>query len=220
MMISEQSLGRCAVITRHQLLVSPLVPYTSHNSAACLSIEGGTSHLEEIIFLCRNYLLKEAAPGSDAGLCVADEDQITIPGVRLAMLCKSQLVQQQAVRDLASQKSIYLEGLTGTQDGVIGAFSAVHLNGSGIDGRVLWLRGMREHANQTLHLRTLLEHTDIQQIQSRDGQVITDPDIQIDMGEWPRAVWLGGLATLIVEPKQETPNEWKVVAKDELKRRF
>jgi len=59
-------------ITRHQLLVDPQIPYTSHNSSACLSVE--TENAEDGWEACREYLLRESAIGSDVGLRRAGED--------------------------------------------------------------------------------------------------------------------------------------------------
>src|SRR5512145_396199 len=58
-------------ITRHQLLVDPQIPYTSHNSSACLSVETDEKRIGTLWEACRDYLLAECAPGSDAGLCLA-----------------------------------------------------------------------------------------------------------------------------------------------------
>lgn len=215
--INEQQLGKCRFITRHQLLMSPLVPFTSHNSAACLVIEQLNSPIAEIENLCVEYLLNESAEGADVGLCLASEQQISKTMLQFGFLCKHRLVTQQQARDLAQQQSVILHGLTGTQDGVIGAFAAVNLCASGVDGRLLWLPGMREHVNQTLSLASLLEVTEITVAQDLQGQVLTDPENLIAMGSWPRAIWLGGEATLIVEPDEENPNEWKVAPKSYLK---
>lgn len=219
-LITEHALGTCVAITRHQLLVSPLVPYTSHNSAACLVIEGGQPNRLAIQALCRDYLLEHSAPGSDAGLCVADASQLSLASVGFGMLCKHQLVGRNDAAHMAADLGVFLAGLTGTHDGMVGAFAAVNLCASGVDGRVLWIKGIRELANQAVRLGELKAHTGLNVVQSMLGQVMSDPMTTIHMGPWPRAVWLGGQSTLIVEPNEENSNEWKVVGKDELKRRF
>ena len=54
--IAEQGWGTCSYITRHQLLVHPDVPYTSHNSAMCFeaTIDAGQvrgdHRLEQSVF--------------------------------------------------------------------------------------------------------------------------------------------------------------------------
>src|SRR5512140_2041013 len=62
-------------ITRHQLLVDPRIPYTSHNSTACLSID--TENVEAVWETARDLLVLEGAAGADVGLCVGRWDAIT-----------------------------------------------------------------------------------------------------------------------------------------------
>jgi len=70
--LAENRLAAPNGITRHQLLVDPQIPYTSHNSSACLSVE--TENAEDGWEACREYLLRESAIGSDVGLRRAGED--------------------------------------------------------------------------------------------------------------------------------------------------
>ena len=214
--INENGLGRCRYVTRHQLLMSPLVPFTSHNSAACLVVESPTS-LSDIESLCKTYLLENSAEGSDAGLCLLPYENFDLTLSRFGVLCKHRVVTQADARELAAQSQIGLFGLTGTEDGVIGALAAASLCASGNDGRLLWLEGMRDHAEQTLSLETLQQSVDIPVVQNLEGAVLRDPQSQIEMGSWPRAIWLNGEPCLIVEPVEEQSNVWQVAAKNYLK---
>lgn len=205
-------------ITRHQLLVSPLVPYTSHNSSACVRITAEPDNFPAIRDFCRNYLAENSAEGSDAGLCIASEDVFTTETQRFGVLCKRRLVTQSQARQLAESNGIYLEGLTGTQDGVIGALAAAALHASGSDGRLLWLDGLREVADQRIRLGELRDRTSLSFIQSIEGELLVDEDLMIEMGPWPRAVMLGGEPVLIVEKGEgHEPDEWRVAAKNYLK---
>jgi hypothetical protein len=215
--ITENGWGSCRVITRHQLLKSPLVPFTSHNSAACVRVQSDASQLEAITDFCLEYLEKNSAEGSDAGLCIAWERSIPLDIYRFGFLCKQQLVSQNQAWALAETHQINLYGLTGDKDGVIGALAAVGLQASGSDGRMLWLANMREQAEKTVKLGHLINRTGIDLVQSIEGQVLTDIDLDITMGPWPRAIWLGGKATLIVEPDGEKAYGWQVAAKDYLR---
>jgi len=214
--INQQQLGTCRYVTRHQLLMSPLVPFTSHNSAACLVVEN-PANLDALEALCSDYLLKNSAEGSDAGLCLLAEDILTRELMQFGIICKHRVVTQEQATTLASQHGIRLHGLTGTKDGLIGALAAATLCGSGNDGRLLWLAGMREHAEQTLTLKQLLESTDIAIVQSREGKTLRDETTLIDMGTWPRTIWLGGEPCLIVEPHEENADVWQVASKNYLK---
>jgi hypothetical protein len=54
------------------------------------------------------------------------------------------MVRQQEARDLASAHGILLQGLGGTEDGVIGALASVGLAASGEDGRYIELGSLRD----------------------------------------------------------------------------
>jgi hypothetical protein len=215
--MEEQSWGRCDVITRHQLLVSPLVPFTSHNSAACITVTTQAQHIAEIEAFCRRYLLDQSAEGSDAGLCIGLQHQFTTALHQFGFLCKRRVVTQGQARQMAEDADILLEGLTGTHDGIIGALAAASLNASGSDGRMLWLKGMRERADSVVSLEEILSDTGIDTVQTIDGEVLSDLSERVAMGSWPRAIWLGGEATILVEPSQESGYEWKVAAKEFLR---
>ena len=215
--VAENGWGICNVITRHQLLLSPLVPYTSHNSAACVRVSTQPEQIDEIEAFCIDYLLTESAEGSDVGLCIAQEDKIPASVHQFGFVCKRRLVTQHNARELASNSNIKLHGLTGNHDGIIGALAATGLSASGCDGRMLWLKGMRERADQTVRLSDLLSQTGIDVVQNIEGKVLEQSDSLIEMGAWPRAIWLGGQATLIVEPHPENNHVWQVAAKDYLR---
>src|SRR5712671_1836638 len=67
-----QALGVGTVLgaTRHQLLVDPRIPYTSHNSSACIAIDADLGAVDRIVAYCADFLEAESAPGSDPGLAV------------------------------------------------------------------------------------------------------------------------------------------------------
>jgi hypothetical protein len=75
--------------------------------------------------------------GSDPGLCVAHEVPRAV--VQFGHRCQSRLVTQHDARQLAADSGIHLEGLAGSQDGVIGALAAVGLAFTHRDGRVVQL---------------------------------------------------------------------------------
>ena len=129
-------------VTRHQLLVDDRVPYTSHNSSAAICIQGADGEdmerrsLAQIFALAREMMLADFQPGSDPGLCVADA-QMANDLVEWGLLAQKDVVKQSAARQLAQQTGVLLEGLGGSQDGVIGALAAVGLAASGEDGRYI-----------------------------------------------------------------------------------
>lgn len=130
-------------VTRHQLLVDPRVPYTARNSCACLLVEASEQvDLKELFGYVRALMVADFQPGSDPGLCLCRE-----PGEAISTFgrrAQRELVSQQEARRLAAGQDILLEGLGGTQDGVIGALAAVGLAASGEDGRYILVGGARD----------------------------------------------------------------------------
>jgi tRNA(Ile2) C34 agmatinyltransferase TiaS len=135
-------------VTRHQLLVDPRVPYTSHNSSATICLQGqAATDLKALFERVKALMLADFVTDSDPGLCVAIEpvaQAVTDFGQR----AKTELVTQSEARRLAASQQILLEGLGGTQDGVIGALAAVGLAASGEDGRYLLVGSTRELSGQ------------------------------------------------------------------------
>ena len=131
---------RCRAIVRHQLLFDPRVPFTSHNGSAGLWLEARAgvateSELSALFDQLRSGMLADFIPGSDPGLCVAAHvpPEITAWGRR----CQQDLVSQAEAHELASRCGIQLEGLGGTNGGVIGALAAIGLTAKGDDGRIV-----------------------------------------------------------------------------------
>jgi tRNA(Ile2) C34 agmatinyltransferase TiaS len=129
---------QCALIVRHQLLFDPRVPYTSKNGSASILLKPiGAMDLEALIRELRAEMLDWFKPGSDPGLCVTAsvDPEVTSFGLR----CQREVVTQEDARRIAKTRGLHLEGLGGTEGGVIGALAAVGLIATGNDGRVVQL---------------------------------------------------------------------------------
>ena len=130
-------------ITRHQLLFDPRVPYTAKNSSAAIMVEmKDQNDITDLFAKVREIMLADFQPGSDPGLCVAQNVPADI--TRFGQKAKVDLVTQAEARALAAQCGILLEGLGGTQDGVIGALAAVGLACGGSDGRYIRVGTVRD----------------------------------------------------------------------------
>jgi hypothetical protein len=115
-------------------------------------------------------------PGSDPGLCRG----VDVPAEIGAFGREAQqgLVTQTAARELAANHNLYLEGLGGTQDGVIGALCAVGLAAGGEDGRYIFLGTIRQLTG-VQPLQTVLDAGInkvclLDQTEVNEGQVLTD----------------------------------------------
>jgi tRNA(Ile2) C34 agmatinyltransferase TiaS len=131
-------------VTRHQLLVDPRIPYTSHNSSAAICLQNRARiELGTLFERVKAMMMSDFIKGSDPGLCIAKTPisrQISDFGRR----AKDELMTQEEARRLAGEHNILLEGLGGSQDGVIGALSAVGLAAEGEDGRYLLVGNARD----------------------------------------------------------------------------
>jgi hypothetical protein len=208
--LAENKLGIPKGITRHQLLVDPQIPYTSHNSSACLSLESDSALL--VWDACREYLLRESALGSDAGLCLAPAESIAEEVLTFARRAKLEVLSMPEAEQIASGSGIRLAGLTGTGGGIIGALAGVGLHRAGEDGRFLWLPGLRE-LKGTYPVAQICSTAHIDRICTLDGADVS-PEALVDVGEWARPVLRGGQATLFIE---EQNHEWTLVSKDRIK---
>lgn len=214
--LETQALATVLSITRHQLLVDARIPYTSHNSAACLLVEVEAAQLDRLTDYCRNYLLQASAPGADAGLCLAEWGR-AVAVQAFGRRAKSEVLDQPAALDLAQQHGIFLEGLTGTRGGVIGALAAVGLRAEGNDGRGLWLRGLRELAGVQTAAQ-VQQAVPIDRIERVTGGDVP-PDARIDVSVWPRPFLRAGQFILLVEEMDTHDySEWRVARKDLIKR--
>lgn len=131
---------RCRAIVRHQLLFDERIPFTSHNGSACLWLErrDGDATNEDLAALfdeLRAGMLSDFIAGSDPGLCLATDvpDEVMAWGQR----CQREIVTQSEARELAARCGLRMEGLGGTEGGVIGALAAIGLSAMGNDGRIV-----------------------------------------------------------------------------------
>jgi len=128
--------GRGSLIVRHQLFFDPRVPYTSHNGSASIMLQDDAAgSAGELVDQLRHGVQSWFVHGSDPGLCVAARvpDAVTEFGRR----CQHEIITQDEAHELAGRSGIHLEGLGGTEQGVIGALAAVGLAAGGEDGRVV-----------------------------------------------------------------------------------
>jgi hypothetical protein len=216
--LAEAGLGRVRGITRHQLYVHPSIPFTSHNSSACLDVELSGTAVEAAGDFCREFLAAESADGSDAGFCVARYDDVDEILVGFGCEAKRSVLTRDQAHELAAARGIHLEGVTGERIGVIGALAAVGLRRGGNDGRFLWLEGVRELAGTSTAGR-LLATTGIDSVESVDGMPLP-ADAAVTVDPWPRPVLLHGRAVLLTE-RCGDDNEscgWRILSKEAIRR--
>lgn len=198
-------------ITRHQLLIDPQIPYTSHNSSACMSL--GAGRAGEVWEAAREFLLRESAPGADVGLCLAERESVNADVIAFARRAKVEVLTRSEAEQTASRSGLRLAGLTGTGGGIIGALAAVGLHRTGSDGRFLWLPGLRELSGK-YQVGEICAKGHVDRVCALNGTEL-QPKMVVNVGEWVRPILRDGKATLYVE---EINHEWNVIAKEHTRR--
>jgi tRNA(Ile2) C34 agmatinyltransferase TiaS len=196
-------------ITRHQLLVDPRVPYTSHNSSATLHLmEDGDVDLNTLADEVQAAMLADFQDGSDPGLCVARTvaPEMTDFGRR----AKTDVVRQSEAHEIAGRCGCILRGLGGTQDGVIGALASIGLAGTGNDGRFIWI-GTARQLQGVQRVQTILV-SGVAAVRSMEGQELENG--LVDTGGRLRPAFREGLPILFVTRKQDDPSLWIPVKLD------
>ena len=213
--LMQNGLVRLISVTRHQLLFDNRIPYTSHNSSASLLCELITD-INEVFQFSKNYLIKEAAEGSDAGLCIAEWEKVNAEIILWGHKAKTEILEKKTAHELANNNEIYLEGFTGEKIGVIGSLAAAGLRKEGCDGRLLWMQNMREKTG-IFKISDYKELVGIDKISDREGNLIAGNE-RLNVSDWCRPVHKNNEITLIVEKEPENHEyEWKCTSKEYIK---
>lgn len=215
--IQNNKLGKVTGITRHQLLVHPDIPYTSQNSSACLEVMADDYlSLKEY---ARDFMQNVGAIGSDVGLCITEYDKVTAEIITWGNNAKKIILKIDDAYTLAKKHDIYLEGLTGTKIGVIGALAATGLRAGGNDGRFIWLnatKNLRDIESGIHTLNYIINNAGVDKITPVDNEIKNYND-KINLNNWARPILKNGNAVLIVEKTNCKDYEWKCAAKDIIK---
>lgn len=200
-LIETKGWGACQSITRHQLLVHPDVPYTSHNSSMCFTADLHSDYLKETIEAAIKILETESAEGSDPGLCVFVPERLTQHQhqelINFGLKAKREVLTKAEAYHLAETLSIHLSEHGGTGQGVIGALAGVGLRLSGNDGR---FKGNHKLASseQTVTVKKILEGTTLDVVRTQAGLVLDDGE-EVTLGDKLKSVFLNHQSALLVE---------------------
>jgi len=202
-------LGRVAtgaIACRHQLFFDPRVPYTSGNGSASIQLpHGANMPRDELIATVREEMLAFFVVGSDPGLAVATvaTGEMTVFAAR----AQTEVVRQSEARTVAEQSGCYLEGLGGTNQGIIGALAAVALAAGGNHGRIVHLQ---EWPWPDLFVGVqpadVIRNRGVE-IRTSSGEAFTG-DV-VDVGKHLRPNLRGGRIVLFVEPPAEAGKPWR-----------
>ncbi len=201
-------------VVRHQLPQLPGIPFTSHNSPACLMIDGeGEPDLDLLAGVAAAHIRGMASPGSDPGLCLAVEgpglDRLTDFGRETSR----RVVTQDEARMAVAEVGARLEGLGGTNDGIIGAAAAVGLSHHGWYGRLLTYKVPFAELPNPIQVGTLRSLGILVQSIDRQAFIPMDQD-WVETYGWLRPYLWGGHPVLPVRPcgdPARNGGHWRIV---------
>ena len=210
----------CSNITRHQLYYHDDIAYTSHNSAMCFTVSISPSSLAGLIDFSARYLQHHSSPGSDPGLCIA-EDNNTLNRAALIQFgeqAKNTILNKDKAYQLARSVKVHLSEHGGTGDGVIGALAGIGLRMQGSDGRFRgWFR-MGDVGEITTAAR-LCNHPFVIDVIDEDGRSLA-PQSPIRITDEKIKTILHNHAQVIPVARQSEPNgySWTTLSRREVKK--
>ena len=194
--LAARGLGPLGV-TRHQFLLDERIPYTSHNSGACVAVEGDGTAAAAFAF---DFVAAASADGSDPGVCVAEAASVGPQAVAFGRDATRRIVEMEEAFDVARAVGLDLRELGGSGLGVIGALGSVALRAEGDEGRFIDLPGLRQlQPRVTL---PALARLGVRIEQRSDGQPAHSDDMLETLG-WVRPRLIGGQAVLPVQWSDE-----------------
>ena len=129
-------------VTRHQFLLDPRIPYTSHNSGACVAVEADDGPAAAAF--AYDYVAEASAEGSDPGVVVADIRCVPQAVSDFGTRATREVLEMSEAVALAQQAGLDLRELGGSGQGIIGALASIGLHAEGNNGRFIDLPGLRD----------------------------------------------------------------------------
>ena len=216
--LAEERFGaQSGFITRHQLFLHPDIAYTSHNSSMAFPAVIPEDMLTPVFEAFVEHLAKEAAPGSDPGLCVVDKQALR-RGERLIEFgyrAKRQVLTQADAYETAEDCGVMLRACGGDGSGVIGALAGAGLRLCGNDGEIKG--GLKKYAEDSLvPVSELLAHKRIDSVVTPDG-VPADSAGTVYVPWKVKPLLVQGRSVLIVT-EEDGPGHYRAYTKEEMRR--
>lgn len=206
---------RLWAVVRQQLFVHQDVPYTSHNSGACLIVDAEDGSCRaELLEAAVEHLKAYALAGSDPGVCLASEQDAGLSSLmEYGQQCTFRLVHQDEAYALAKHARVHLSAHGGTGDGVIGAMASVGLTAWGWAGRCIEFGGLRCLPDS---LRVCDLHACGLRVASidRDASTPGANDV-VHTNGWCRPRLMGGQPVLLV--RREDDGAWRSLGEKRVK---
>jgi hypothetical protein len=197
-MLEGEGLTEQSRVTRHQLLVHPAIPYTSHNSSACIDVVMKQSTQEEVADLARFFLQQHFHEGANPGLCIARQAAVPEELPSLGRRAQKEVIALDEAKSLADRLDVLTWWSGETGQGCIGAMSALGLRSTNNDGRYIALDGIREIGGM-MTVGNILELTAVDRVATLEGDVLASDEV-VDTQNWVRPILRDGIVILEVIP--------------------
>jgi tRNA(Ile2) C34 agmatinyltransferase TiaS len=132
-------------VIRHQLPKLNGIPFTSHNSSACMVVDTDFPETADLLIQkAADHIREYFIEGSDPGVCIITENSPASKALmNFGRLCCSRIVTQKEAMTAAYPSHLSAHG--GTGDGIIGAAAGVGLTLSGWSGRFVEFGRLRDY---------------------------------------------------------------------------
>ena len=188
-------------VVRQQLLLHDDIPYTSHNSSACVVVDMPDNVLlNDLTEKAIAHVARHSLIGSDPGVCVASNGETDLSVlVDFGRRCTRKVVTQKDALRAAS--GVHLSGHGGTNDGIIGAAAAVGLTAFGWNGRFIEFGGLRDFSETVTVSQLEKAHIMVVSL-DRDAQAPALDD-RVNTKNWLRPRLWGNRAILPAHKRGE-----------------
>lgn len=161
----------------------------------------GDEAMDRLFQTAEEVMLGDFLEGSDPGLAVASDSQITPSLIVYGQDAKCTVLTQERARTLAKNLHIRLKGLGGTEDGVIGAMAGLGLAFAKNDGRFLQ-KGDIRNIISSCPVEMLLQHG-IDEVCSFDGRMFSEGTVFFRPDKPPRPCPICGKTVVFVKEEAD-----------------
>lgn len=218
--VEERKWGKSERVTRHQLLVHPDIPYTSHNSSMCFAADLDLKYLNDLTKFAGSFLDSHSAAGSDPGLCIVVPDRLQDRQdlIDFGFKAKKQVLTKEEAYRLAKALDIHLSEHGGTGQGIIGALAGAGLRLSGNDGRLKGKLNIRADSD-IISAGKIRTQSGVDLVKNLYDETVLRDDELVRLGDTPKAVLLKGKVVMLVFPLEgsESEAQWQTCSKSQLK---
>ena len=212
--LEEHGLAGPASVTRHQFLIHPDIPYTSHNSCACIEAGGERAHIPRIFEFSRDFLAAHFHEHANPGLCVREGEGVPDELVVFGRRAQKEVIAIDEARGLAERLGLLAWWHGETGQGIIGAIGGVGLRSTGGDGRFIGLPGIRD-VKGVVQVAEIYRKTPITKVITAEGNMLADAE-KINTLDWVRPDLVDGAIVLTVLKEE---GEWRTIEKAKRKKK-